>query len=169
MLPGPQCSKTVYLRNNHTRIADLPVDTGVRDVDVVTHSQFTSSSRRKQIKISQQEDRCKLGELDPLKKGDFVLLQVAVSNCPTYPFQFVIAQVVGDISQIDTTHADSLIEFQVFRPSTLDKLESKLLPWVGDTNKLWKESFARGFVKAIVEVQVKGKKLTAKMIKDKFF
>jgi hypothetical protein len=112
------------------------------------------------------------GVLESLHTGDFVLLEVSVENCPTYHFNFVIAQVIGDVTQLDTTNPDTEINFQVFRPSNMQNLDSKLMPWMGDTNKLWKESFPSGLVKALVQIQVKGKRLTAKslkMIKDKFF
>jgi hypothetical protein len=80
--------------------------------------------------------------------------------------------VIEDCSLLDTTHPETPINFQIFRPATLTNISSKLLPWIGDTNKPWKDRFSRGLVKALVQVQVKGKKLTAKsltLIKDKFF
>jgi hypothetical protein len=150
----------------------LPIDDGVRDVDVVTHRRFTSTNRNKAMKVSNQEKDLKGGALEPLKMGDFVVLQVSVENCPAYTFDHVIAQVIEDCSLLDTTHPETPIHFQIFRPATLTNISSKLLPWIGDKNKPWKDRFSRGLVKALVQVQVKEKKVTAKsltLIKDKFF
>jgi hypothetical protein len=99
------------------------------------------------------------------KKGDFVILQIEVSNCPAYQFNFVIAKLIADVTNVDTTKPETALEFQIFRSTTLDNIGSKIIPWIGDTNKSWKESFARGHVKAIVDIQVKGKKLSAKLKK----
>jgi hypothetical protein len=168
LLPAPQTQTS----SRHRQQPVLPVDKGLRDVDVLTHRHFTGTHRNKALKLASEERSLKGGVLEPLHTGDFVLLQVSVENCPTYHFNFVIAQVIGDVTQLDTTNPDTEINFQVFRPSNMQNLDSKLMPWMGDTNKLWKESFPRGLVKALVQVQVKGKRLTAKslkMIKDKFF
>jgi hypothetical protein len=47
-----------------------------------------------------------------------------------------------------------------------------MVPWIGDTKLPWKDDFARGLVKAIVQLQPQGRKLTAtsqKMIENTFF
>jgi hypothetical protein len=162
-LPLPQTSE--YVRH---KAIPLPLDTGIRAVDVVTHRAFPEAARQKAVRTQQRENPC----LQCLKKGDFVVLQMTVSNCASYPFDFVIAQVIEDVSNKDTTKADTEIHFQMFRPSTIDNIESKMVPWIGDDNKLWRGHFERGHVKALVQLQSKGKKLTAdsrKMIKDAFF
>jgi hypothetical protein len=149
----------------------LPIDSGIRQVDVVVHSKFSSRSRQKTIKAQEQDSKTE-SKLQALKKGDFVVLQVGVTNCIAYTFNFVIAQVVEDVSGKDTTDPDTLILFQVFRPTTLNNLGSKMIPWIGDTNQQWKEEFERGHVKALVELQPQGRKLTAnskKLIENAFF
>lgn len=57
-------------------------------------------------------------------KGDFVVLQVEVSNCPAYPFNFVVAQVIGEIGGVDTTNSETILEFQIYRPCTLNNIAS---------------------------------------------
>jgi hypothetical protein len=164
-LPLPQIGSC--FRVNRSR--DLPIDNGVRAVDVVTHRKFTATSRQKLLKMQDQERDEKLLAL---KKGDFVVLQLGVTNCVQYPFSFVVAQVIEDVSSKDTTNAETLIHFQIFRPSTLNNLSSKMVPWIGDTKLPWKDDFARGLVKAIVQLQPQGRKLTAtsrKMIENTFF
>jgi hypothetical protein len=149
----------------------LPIDTGIRPVDVVTHTNFPERARQKTLKVQQQANEANM-KLEPLKKGDFAVLQVGVTNCVAYPFEFVIGQVNEDLSSKDTTNEDTLIQFQIYRPSTLNNLSSKMVPWIGDTNKPWKDYFARGLVKALVQIQPQGKKLTSnslKLIKNAFF
>ena len=80
----------------------------------------------------QQQDT--ITRLEPLKKGDYVVLQVSVQNCEKYPFSFVIARVIGNLTGLDTTHPDTLLDFQVYRPCALASFDSKLVLWVGDTN-----------------------------------
>jgi hypothetical protein len=53
----------------------------------------------------------------------------------------VVAQVIGDVSEPDTTDADSQLQLQIYRQSTLNKLDSKFVQWVGDTNQPWKGFF----------------------------
>jgi hypothetical protein len=74
----------------------------------------------------------------------------------------------------DTTNPDTKILFQLYRPSTITKIESKMVPcnWIGDNNQYWREEFDRSHVKAIVQLQTQGKKLTAnsrKMIENALF
>jgi hypothetical protein len=166
-LPAPQTVSCV----RQQKVLTLPVDTGFRKVDVVTHAAFRASARKRTEKAQEQELH-QNGPLESLKKGDFVVLQVGITNCKEYPFDFVIAQVIADCSNIDTKNAETPIRFQVYRPSTLDNLASKMVPWIGDDNHTWKDEFTRGHVKALVQLQPQGKKLTAnsrKMIEDTFF
>jgi hypothetical protein len=153
MLPTPQLG--AY--NRHDSRASLQIDNGLRPVDVVTHRNFSTTSRKKALNAVED-----LSKLQPLEKGNFVVLQISVTNCPAYAWNFVVAQVIGDVSNLDTTDADTMLELQIYRPSTMNKLDSKFVHWIGDTNKPWKGSFSRGHVKAIVERQVQGKKLNAK-------
>jgi hypothetical protein len=169
VLPARKNDGKSVLYSRHRRPTQLAVDDGVREVDVMTHRQFTNTKRTKALKLAAQQSS---DALEQLKAGDFVVLQVTVSNCNAYPFNFVIAQVNGDVSQLDTTNPETLVPFQIYRPATLSNLNSKLMHWIGDTNKPWRDKFPRGLVKALVQVQVKGKKLTSKsleLIKDKFF
>ena len=163
-LPLPQTA--LYTRH---KVILLPIDNGIREVDVVTHNTFPESARRKILKLHEQDNQC---ALQSLKKGDFVVLQIDVLNCATYPFKFVIGQIIEDVSGKDTTNPDTKILFQLYRPSTITKIESKMVPWIGDNNQYWREEFDRGHVKAIVQLQTQGKKLTAnsrKMIENAFF
>jgi hypothetical protein len=153
LLPTPQ--NGTYERHSSRQI--LATDTGLRPVDVVTHQQFSGSMRKRALDAV---DDCH--KLQPIHKGDFIVLDLIVSNCPQYEWKFVVAQVIGDVAQVDTADPESLLEFQMFRPATLNKLDSKFVPWIGDTNKPWKGTFLRGHVKAIVDRQVQGKKLTTK-------
>jgi hypothetical protein len=81
---------------------------------------------------------------------------------PAYTWSFVFAQVIGDVSEINTRDPETELELQIYRPATFTKLDSKFIHWIGDTNKPWKGTLLRGHVKAIVDRQVQGKKLTAK-------
>jgi hypothetical protein len=154
-LPTPQHG--LYRRHSAAVYKDLPIDPGLRPVDVVTHKDFASIERKKALKALEDAT-----VLQPLDKGDFVVVELSVSNCPTYKWNFVVAQIIGDVDHIDTTDPEAQVEMQIYRPSTLNKLDSKFVQWIGDTNKPWKGVFSRGHVKAIVERQVQGKKLTAK-------
>jgi hypothetical protein len=138
----------------------LPIDLGTRKLDVVTHANFNSRERQK-TNLAQEIEHQKQTKMESLKKGDFVVLQVGVTNCAAYPFNFVIAQVIEDVSCKDTTNPDTLIQFQIFRPTTINNLSSKMIPWIGDTNQAWKDEFERGHVKAVVQLQPQGKILTA--------
>jgi hypothetical protein len=166
-LPSPQ-AESCYRQPNSQ---NLPIDTGIRSVDVVTHTNFRERDRQRTLKVKKQDNEAKI-KLEPLKKGDFAVLQVGVTNCVSYPFEFVVGQVIEDLSTKDTTNPDTVIQFQIYRPSTLDNLSSKMVPWIGDTNKPWKDDFARGLVKALVQLQPQGKKLTSnsrKLIENAFF
>jgi hypothetical protein len=166
-LPSPQ-AESCY---RQPKSQNLPIDTGIRSVDVVTHTNFRERDRQRTLKVKKQDNEAKM-KLEPLKKGDFAVLQVGVTNCVSYPFEFVVGQVIEDLSTKDTTNPDTVIQFQIYRPSTLDNLSSKMVPWIGDTNKPWKDDFARGLVKALVQLQPQGKKLTSnsrKLIENAFF
>ena len=88
-----------------------------------------------------EQEQNAVAKLEPLKKGEYVILQVEVANCPMYPFNFVVAQLIGDVAGLDTSDPDTKLNFQVYRPATLTNLASKIVPWIGDTNKPWKEEF----------------------------
>jgi hypothetical protein len=65
--------------SRHSSKEALQVDSGLRPVDTVTHKDFCGSWR---IKVfSAQED---IQKLQPLEKGEFVVLQLSVTNCPQY-------------------------------------------------------------------------------------
>ena len=164
LLPSAQTG--AYSR--HGLAPRLPVDKGLRPIDVVTHKNFTTTARTKATKAAEDPNR-----LRPLDKGQFLVLQLSVDNTHSYTWNFVVAQLIEDVSDIDTTDPESMLEFQIYRPTTLNKLDSKFVKWIGDTNKQWKGNFSRGLVKAIVElhVQVQGERLTAKsqqLIRESF-
>jgi hypothetical protein len=149
----------------------LPIDTGVRPIDVVTHRNFPARVRNK-TKKAQDDDLMKKNALEPIKKGDFVVLDVKVKNNEFYKFPFLIAQLIEDAFDKDTTHPDTKLLFQIYRPSNMNNIASKFTKWVGDTNIPWKDHFDRGLVKAFVFLQVKGKCLAAKsreMLEETFF
>jgi hypothetical protein len=135
----------------------LPTDSGLRPIDVVTHQNFAAPARMRSLKSAEDPNR-----LRAIGKGDFVVLQISVTNCASYAWNFVVGQVICDVQDLDTTDPETVMEFQIFRPATMNKLDSKFVPWMGDTNELWKGTFSRGHVKALVDMQVKGKKLTSK-------
>jgi hypothetical protein len=98
ILPLPQSGSCYREKKSKT----LPI--------VVTHQNFPTRSRQKVLKIHDQEMDLKL---QALRKGDFVDLQVGVTNCLQYPFDFVVAQVIEDVSKKDTTNPETLINFQI--------------------------------------------------------
>jgi hypothetical protein len=101
---------------------------------VVTHTNFPERARQNTLKVQKQDNEANM-KLEPLKKGDFAVIQVGVRNRAAYPFEFVVGQVIEDLSSKDTTNPDTVIQFQIYRPSTLNNLSSKMVPWIGDTNK----------------------------------
>jgi hypothetical protein len=92
--------------------------------------------------------------------------------------KFLIGEITNDVSGMDTTKPNTLLDIQVLRPagihdSNVQKaLSKKFIPWRGDDNKLYKLSLERRHVKAVVELTPLGSKLTKKslkLIKNNFF
>ena len=150
-----------------TRNVLLPIDNGIRDVDVVTHSNFTPTMRRKANLLAESQILA-ANRLDELKQGFFVVVNVKPmdkdgNDLQWYPWQYVIAEIDTDVSQLDTTQEKTEFQVQVYRPSgnTLS-LDKKFIKWQGGDNHYWRPTIERGTVKAVVELHRSSKKLTKK-------
>ena len=80
-----------------TRNVLLPIDNGIRDVDVVTHSNFTPTMRRKANLLAESQILA-ANSLDELKQGFFVVVNVKPmdkdgNDLQWYPWQYVIAEI----------------------------------------------------------------------------
>ena len=94
------------------------------------------------------------------------------SNWEHYPYDFAIVVAIAEIQQevagLNTTDpmANCGFEVQLYCFSTLTNIKSKLFPWRGaGGGGLWKEKNSRSMVKAIVQVQKRGRKLTPASVK----
>ena len=98
----------------------IRIDDGIRKVDVVTHSQFKASQRKKALGVvgSQLPD----DQLEELKQGDFVIVQLTPEHSPWYTHPFVIGEIHKDISWVDTTKADSKFSVQIYLPADVKSL-----------------------------------------------
>ena len=145
----------------------MPIDNGVRDVDVVTHSNFTPSMRRKANLVAESQVLA-ANRFDELKQGSFVVVNVKPmdkdgKDLEWYPWQYVIAEVDIDVSQLDTTDEKTEFQVQVYRPcGTTVSLDKKFIKWQGDDSHYWQPKIERGMIKAIVELHRSSKKLTKK-------
>ena len=74
----------------------IRIDDGIRKVDVVTHSQFKASQRKKALGVvgSQLPD----DQLEELKQGDFVIVQRTSEHSPWYAHPLIIGEIHKDIS-----------------------------------------------------------------------
>ena len=140
----------------------LPIDKGVRKVDIVTHAKFKNSERVKQVKRASALS-C------PLKQGNFVLLDIQLEDNPSgYNLPWFLGEIVDDVSHLPEDPAASFL-VQVYRPSTLTNMYSKFVPWIGTNNKKWRLQVSRCNVFPVeveLQLQVRGKKLTAKSLKN---
>jgi len=158
-LPPPQPDLAVSSK----RFYPKEIDNGVRDVPVVTFSGFSKSeqsSLEKNIANNLPEDN-----LEKLCKGQFVVINMTPKTSPWYTLNFVLAEIIEDVSLLDTTKASTSFTVQVYRPATASRLDSKFIKWIGDDNLLWKPRIERRLIKAIVNVIVRGGKLDAKFLK----
>ena len=71
-LPKVRCEAII---SQVTRNVLLPIDNGIRDVDVVTHSNFTPTMRRKANLVAESQIWA-ANRLDELKQGFFVVVNV---------------------------------------------------------------------------------------------
>jgi hypothetical protein len=158
----PANTHDIHSKRVHSETV-LQIDDGCRDVEIVQHAQFTSSKRRRAIQTFECEV---VGQqsLDPLSKGTFVAVQLNVENSRSwYPWEFVIAEVIDDVDDLDTTLPHVEFKVQVYRPAgstdniTLDK---KFTAWIGDNGRLFQPIVQRSSVGAIVELRPKTKILT---------
>ena len=160
-LPKPRSSAAPVAMHMHKMA--LPIDKGVRKVDIVTHAKFKNSERVKQVKRASALS-C------PLKQGNFVLLDIQLEDNPSgYNLPWFLGEIVDDVSHLPEDPAASFL-VQVYRPSTLTNMYSKFVPWIGTDNKKWRLQvyiLSRCNVFPVeVELQVRGKKLTAKSLKN---
>jgi hypothetical protein len=140
----------------------LAIDDGVRDVDIVTHSQFPASKRRKTIAVHEAEI-ASANRLDVLCQGNFIVVQLEVTNASWYPWKFVIAEITEDVSGIDTTSPDAMIPILIYRPAGSLKhvsLDKPFIPWIGDNNKHFTDTVSRSMVKAVVSLTARSKCLS---------
>ena len=93
-------------------------------------------------------------------RGMFLVVQLR-PDWEQYPHDFVIAEIQEDISHIDTTKEDAKFKVLVYCFSSLTNISSKIFPWRGSGGGgLWITEVERSMVKAIVEIQKGGNKLT---------
>ena len=154
--------------------ATLPIDDGIRDVDVVTHRGFTPSSRRSALRRAEAEVLAGF-RMDKLYQGMFVVLDFGPKHSDWYPWSFLIAEINQNIAHLDTTAQDTCFEVQIYRPSGnvalfqqiqhTKLLKKGLVKWQGSDSQYWKPTIQLGDIKAIVEVSRVGKKLSSKSIK----
>ena len=77
------------------------------------------------------------------------------------PWDFVIAEIDADISELDTTNENTKFEVQVYRLCGMKiSIDKNFIKWQGDDNKYFRPTIERGLVKAIVELHVSNKKLS---------
>lgn len=163
-LPPPQLQAQKQTAKRNV----LDIDTGNREVQIVTHSTFTPSQRSKALKrMSQNVPR----GMTALSKGMFVAVKFEVMNAAWYTLPFVIAQVKTDCTTIDLTDASTHIDIQIFMPTGhiapgVDLLSKKFVPWQGDDGHLFCTTVNRGALQAInLELNKKSKTLTSKSLK----
>ena len=131
-------------------------------MDPVTYDKFTAAVRGKKRKV--METQLPQG-LEQLKQGQFVVLNIQPENNADYGLKFLIAEIDSDISHLDTTIPQTPLVVQVWRPTDMMSLNKKFVCWQGSDNKLWKLEIVRENVKAIVNINPRGKKLCAKSVK----
>lgn len=138
----------------------LAVDDGVRDIDVVTHAQFKPSARQKALRICETQVTSGT-RFDRLFKGNFVVANLVPANSNWYPWQFVIAEIITDVSTLDTQQPETQFQVQVYRPTgrKID-LTKKFIPWIGDDNQSWRPIIERGMIRGIVDLHHKSKTLS---------
>jgi hypothetical protein len=143
----------------------LAVDDGVRDIDVVTHSQFKPSARQKALRICETQVISGT-RFDKLFKGNFVVANLVPENSNWYPWQFVIAEIITDVSTLDTEQPETQFQVQVYRPTgrKID-LTKKFIHWIGDDNQSWRPIIERGMIRGIVDMHHKSKTLYKKLSK----
>ena len=126
------------------------------------HAGHTSCIRKRKLYVVDTQVQAG-ARLDVLKRGMFVILLQTPDNFPEYQFPYVVAEIRKDVSHLDTTVPDTEIEVQVYCPTNITNMETKLHPWKGrgEGATLWKPTVARSQIKGIVELMAKGKKLTA--------
>jgi hypothetical protein len=135
----------------------LRLDDGVRPVEPVQHSNFTASTRKRK----EREIEATIERVDPLKQGDFIVLNLVPDMSPWYTLPFVFAEIEKDISHLDTTDPDCRFEVQVYRPNDKkNSLKKRFIKWQGEDNVYWKPTIERGIVLSTVQLGPKSKKLS---------
>ena len=159
----PKISFTTTTEHHPT--LPLPVDDGIRNVDVVTSAQFNAGRRK--LAINEVETVALPGKrMDKLNQGMFIIVNLKPldnndQELQWYPWEFVVAEIDSDISALDTTNENTAFEVQVYRPcGVLVSLEKKFIKWQGDDNQYFRPTIERGMVKAIVQIHAQSKKLT---------
>jgi hypothetical protein len=138
----------------------LPLDEGIREVDVVESAEFRSHQRKRATTAIEAEVSA-ANRMDVLEQGMFVVVKLKPCNADWYPWPFVIAEIDRDVSNIDTTNASTEFQIQVYRPcGTTPSLDKKFIKWQGRDNIYFRPTIERGLVKAIVKLHASSKKLT---------
>ena len=119
---------------------------GIRAVDIVTHSGLTPAQRDRALRCVDQN--C-IHENDELEQCNFLLVNLEPVNAEHYPHKFVLARVIEDVSNKETTDPDEEIFIQIYCPVHVDdflRSGNIMNLWRGSDNKLWKETILRGTV-----------------------
>ena len=159
----PKISFTTTTEHHPT--LPLPVDDGIRNVDVVTSAQFNAGRRKRAI--NEVETVALPGKrMDKLNQGMFIIVNLKPldnndQELQWYPWEFVVAEIDSDISALDTTNENTAFEVQVYRPcGVLVSLEKKFIKWQGDDHQYFRPTIEQGMVKAIIQIHAQSKKLT---------
>jgi hypothetical protein len=83
----------------------------------------------------------------------FVIVLQTPDNCPEYQFPYVVAEIRKDVSYLDTTNPNTEIKVQVYCPTNVTNMETKLHPWKGrgEGATLWRPRVTRSQIKGIVD------------------
>ena len=100
----------------------LPVDDGIRDVDVVLHANFNASKRnRAQKEVETQVVAA--NRLAELRQGMFIVVHQILKpldknsdELEWHTWPYFIAEIDRDLSLLDTTNETTELEVQVYRP-----------------------------------------------------
>ena len=159
----------VVSSNEQRMVLPLAIDDGIRNVDVVTSTEFNVGRRKRAI--NEVETVALPGKrMDQLSQGMYIVVNLKPldnngQELLWYPWEFVIAEIDKDISGLDTTctSENTAFEVQVYRPCGINvSLDKKFIKWQGDDNKYFRPTIERGMVKAIniVELHIQSKKVT---------
>ena len=143
----------------------LQIDDGIRNIDVVTSLAFKTGKRKRAV-IEVESQALAGKRMNKLNQGMFVVVNLKPldndeQELEWYAWDFVIAEIDTDISELDTTNENTKFEVQVYRPGGMKiSIDKKFIKWQGDDNKYFWPTIERGLVKASIELHVSSKKLS---------